>query len=87
MPVNPYYGEFPERSVLTEEEWTALRGVENAVSTHRFNYNPKISEANKGQWPSDEEVAARQELVRQQMRKMKTKNPALYKRLPLLHED
>ena len=75
MPVSPYHGEFPERSVLTDEERAAMRD------------EPRIHPFNQGTWPSDEDIAARQEQVREQMRRMKIKNPKLYKRLPLLHED
>lgn len=47
---------------------------------------PEIHPFNQGRWPSEEEQAARKKEIREQMRKMKRKNPKLYERLPLLHE-
>ena len=73
--------------IFTPEEQEAIRDFEEAEHRWRFRYDePKISPFNQGRWPTPEEIEARKEEIRQQLRKMKRENPKLYKRMPLLHD-
>ncbi|MDP3769009.1 MAG: hypothetical protein Q8S13_13415, partial [Dehalococcoidia bacterium] len=76
-----------------DEAWDAVRAhiqsSEDMMRAEERRQLPRQAvdmQAKPGEWPSDDEIAARKVQVDEQMQKMKTKNPKLYERLPLLHK-
>lgn len=75
-----------------DEAWDAVRAhiqatedMMRAEERHPLPRQAVDMQAQPGEWPTDEAIAARKAQVDEQVGQMKTKNPKLYERLPLLH--